>query len=162
MSDASNTTETPKYKLLADSFFAPRLLLAGSIVATHAPPGNHMEPLNDAARARMEAWYEEEYPVLDKDGKDTGEKYKPHMKYRIQRYEPGEVHEVELLAAPKVADMTNSLSLSEVDQVRFKDTDQRPGPALVPEAEAIREQSGAEVVEAAPQTDARKAGVKVS
>lgn len=162
MSDTSNSAETPRYKLLADSFFAPRLLLAGSIVATHAPPGNHMEPLNEAAKARMEAWYDEEYPVLDKDGKDTGEKYKPHMKYRIQRYEPGEVHEVELLAAPKAADMTGSLSLADVDQVRFKDTDQRPGPAPVPEAEAIREQTGAEVVEAAAQTDVRKAGVKVS
>lgn len=160
MTDTSG--ETPRYKLLADSFFAPRMLLAGSIIATHASPGNHMEPLNEAAVARMEAWYDEEHPVIGKDGKPTGDTHRPHMKYKIQRYEPGEVHQVELLAEPKAADMTNSLSLAEVDQVRFKDTDQRPGPAAVPEAEAIREQSGAEVVEAAKETDPRKAGVKVS
>jgi hypothetical protein len=110
----------------------------------------------------MKEWYEEEFPVIDKDGKDTGETHRPHMKHRMQRYEPGVAHAVELLAEPKPQDMTNSLSLAEVDQVRFRNTDQRPGPAAVPEAEAIAEQSGAEVVEAAPQTDARKAGVKVT
>jgi len=160
MTDTSG--ETPRYKLLQDSFFAPRMLLAGSIIATHASPGNHMEPLNEAAVAKMEEWYHQEFPLMGKDGKPTGETYKPRLKYKIQRYEPGEVHQVELLAEPKPQDMTNSLSLAEVDQVRFKDTDQRPGPEVVPEAEAIRVQSGAEVVEAAPQTDARKAGVKVS
>jgi hypothetical protein len=156
------TGETPRYKLLADAFFAPRMLKAGSIIATHASPGNHMEPLNEAAEARMEEWYNEKHPVVGKDGKATGEHHHPHAKYKIQRYEPGEVHHVELLAEPKPQDMTDSLSLAEVDQVRYKDTDQRPGPEQVPEAEAIREQTGAEVIEAAKETDARKAGVKVT
>lgn len=154
-------SETPRYRLLQDSFFAPKMVLAGSIIETHAPPGNHMEPLNDAATARMEEWYNEEVDELDDKARKTGEKIKPHMIYRTQLYEPGVLHNVDVLAEPRPDDMTNSLSLAGVDQQK-RDTDQRPGPARIPEAQAIAEQSGAAVVEEAAQTDARKAGVKVS
>lgn len=162
MTDAleNKTLETPQYRLLANSFFAPRMLMAGSIVATHAPPGSHMEPLNDAATARMEEWYHEEFDEIDEKGKKTGQKVKPHLKFRIQKYEPGVVHSVEVLAEPKADDMTDSLSLAAATTSQLRDTDQRPGPERVPEAQAIREQSGAEVVEAAAPTGTA-ANVKV-
>lgn len=153
-------TEAPKYKLLSDAFFAPKLLPAGSIVATHAPPGPHMQPLNDAAEARMEEWYHEEFDEIDDKGKKTGQKVKPHLKHRIQRYEPGVVHPVEVLAEPRADDMTKSLTVAEASMNRPLDTDQRPPPAVVPEAEAIAEQSGAVVEEEAPRTGPA-AGVKV-
>lgn len=144
--------DVPKYRLLQDSFFAPRMLLAGSIVGTHAPPGNHMQPLNAAAERRLEDWYHEEYDEFDEKGKKTGQKVKPHLKFKIQRYEPGVVHSVDLLAEPKPDDMTNSLSLAGASANVRPDTDQRPGPAPVPEAVAVKEQSGAEIVEVAERT----------
>jgi hypothetical protein len=173
MTDAPNEVvvpegQIPQYRLLANSFFAPKYLLAGSIVETHAPPGNHMQPLNPAAEDRMEKWYHEEFDEFDDKGKKTGQKVKPHLKFRIQRFEPGVVHAVNVIAEPRPDDMTNSLSLAGAAANVRPDTDQRPGPAAVPEAapvseaEAVKEQTGAAVIEAAPQTDARKAGVKVT
>lgn len=161
-----NTPSTPQYRVLADTFFSPKMVAAGSIVATHAPPGHHLQPLNEAAHDAMEKWYDEDYPVIDKDGKDTGQTHKPHMQFRQQLYEPGVNHHVEVLADPTPTDMTNSLSLAEVHQQARPDTDQRPGPAgafaePVPEAVAVAEQSGAEIVEEAKQTGL-KAGVKVT
>lgn len=152
--------EVPQYRLLADSFFAPKYLLAGSIVATHAPPGNHMQPLNQAAEDRMEEWYHEEFDEIDEKGKKTGEKVKPHLKFKLQRFEPGVAHSVDVLAEPRADDMTNSLSLAASSANLRPDTDQRPGPARVPEAVAVQEQSGAAVVEEAARTGPA-AGVKV-
>lgn len=165
-----NTGDVPQYRLLMDSFFAPKFLAAGSIIATHASPGNHLQPLNEAAKQRMEDWYHEEFDEFDEKGKKTGQKVKPHMKFRIQLYEPGVVHDVQVLAEPRADDMTNSLSLTAAAQQGLRDTDQRPGPAQIPnaiplekasEAEALKEQSGTEVKEAAPLTGP-KAGVKVT
>lgn len=154
---------TPQYKLLADTFVAPRKLLAGSIIATNGPPGQHMEPMNDAARERMEAWYNEEHPTLDKNGDQNFEKtYKPHAIFRYSLPEEVEVHEVHVQSGPST-DFAGEVSLAESMYTKAP-TDQRPGPAPVAgaEAQAIKDQSGVEVKAAAAETDPRKAGVKVS
>lgn len=154
-------TDVPQYRVLQDSFFAPRMVYAGSIISTHAPPGNHLEPLNEAAVARMEEWYNQEFDEIDEKGKKTGQKVQPHMKFRIQLYEPGVVHSVDVLAEPRADDMTDSLSLAAAHQQTRVDTDQRPGPARVPEAVAMAEQSGVSLDEAAAPTGP-KANVKVT
>jgi len=120
-------TDTPQYRLLEDSFFAPDLLLAGSIIATDATPGPHMEPWNDAAKARFDAWLNEEWDEIDPKTKDkTGKKWKPHAKYRRVEYVPTAQQTAQVLQAPEASD-AHGLTLGELS-VR-KATDQRPGPA---------------------------------
>lgn len=126
----TTSSEIPQYRVLTDTFIAPRMVLAGSIIETHGSPGAHLQPLNQAAVDKMEAWYDEDYPTVDKDGRPDGGSYKPHERFRIRTYEAGEVHEVNVLAEPAPADMTGSMSLAQVDQRQA--TDQRPGPALIP------------------------------
>lgn len=160
--------QVPKYRLLQAAFFAPKYLQPGTIIATHASPGNHLEPLNEAAEQKLEDWYHEEYDEFDEKGKKTGQKVKPHLKFRIQRYEPGVVHSVEVLAEPKPDDMTDSLSLAAATTSNLRDTDQRPGPAKIPdalekptEAEAIAAQSGGTQVEKEAPLSGTAANVKV-
>lgn len=155
--------EIPQYRVLEDSFIAPRKVLAGSIIATHGSPGPHLEPLNAAAEAMMEAWYNEEHPSVDRKGVPDGGTWKPHERYRIRQYEPGEVHETEVLAEP-AADEQGGVSLAASMYVGKTDTDQRPGPAgkvkttpvaappLVPVEQAMAEQSDTKLIEAAPET----------
>lgn len=172
--------EVPEYRLLADAFFAPKMVYAGSIVRTFLAPGPHMQPLNQAAVDRMEEWYNEEHPTRDKDGTPNFEKtWKPHLQHKIVTQPAQEVHAVEVLAGPP-ADRTGELSLAESIHQR-RDTDQRPGPSpvfaavdpkahLMPaaveppnEAEAMAAQSRSAVVEeVAKPADPRKAGIKVS
>lgn len=162
--------DVPQYRLLADTFFAPKTVLAGSIVATHAPPGPHLMPLNEAAKEKMEEWYNEEHPTLDKNGDPNFEKmYKPHAIYRYAEPQAAEVHETHVLSEPTL-NQTGELSLAE-SLYSKRDTDQRPGPApgfappqdKVSEAEAVAVQSGAAVVaEEEKPADPRKAGIKVS
>jgi hypothetical protein len=161
--------ETPQYLVLQDTFFAPKMVLAGSKVATHASPGPHLQPLNAAAKARMEDWYNEEHPTLDKNGDpDPTRTYKPHAIYRYAELAEVEQHQMHVLAEPG-RDAPSDLSLAQSLYAGKTDTDQRPGPAMlpglepVPEAEAVRAQSGAEVVEDnKTPADPRKAGIKVS
>lgn len=158
----------PQYRLLADTFFAPKMVLAGSIVATNAEPGPHLMPLNDAAKTKMEAWYDEDHPTLDKDGTVNFEKtYKPHAMYRYAEQAAVEVHDVHVLSDPQL-NQTGELSLAASLYAGKTDTDQRPGPSAihaqpVPEAVAVKEQSGAAVVEEVKvSADERKAGIKVT
>ncbi len=84
--------EVPEYEIITPTgaFFDPDLLPQGTKVRTWAPPGNHLRPLNAAAEAAMEAWYDEDHPAADKDGRalflaDGSPKlYKPHAIYRIR------------------------------------------------------------------------------
>jgi hypothetical protein len=176
--------EVPEYRLLADAFFAPKMVYAGSIIRTFLSPGPHMQPLNQAARDRMEEWYNEEHPTLDKDGSPNYEKmWKPHLQHKLVTQAPAVVHEVEVLTGPSQA-QTGELSLAESVYARYKDTDQRPGPSPVyaptepqqarlspepvrvpglSENEAMAEQSRSAVVaEVTKPADPRKAGIKVS
>lgn len=161
----------PQYRVLQDTFFAPKMVLAGSVVATHASPGPHLMPLNEAAKERMEAWYDEEHPTLDKNGDPDPERtYKPHAIYRYADRAAVEQHEMHVISHPNTAEQTGELSLAASLYAGQKDTDQRPGPdqnflplEKAPEAEAVAEQSGASVVEEnKTPADPRKAGVKVS
>lgn len=119
--------EIPEYKVLANSFFEPDWVAAGSIVRTYATPGPHLDPLNDAASAAMEAWYSEEVEELDpKTKQKTGKLIRPHEMYRIRTYEAGEKFTHQVVSGPK-PDEVGSLSLSET--MLKKSTDQRPPPS---------------------------------
>lgn len=120
-------TETPRYRVLQDSFYEPDLVRAGSIIETSAPPGPHVEPLNRAAWERLEAWYEEEFDEIDNTGKKTGNKIKPHAQYRLRPYVEAQSYTTDLIEAPGADDDTKTLSVAEV--ALQKPTSQRPPPA---------------------------------
>ncbi len=122
--------ETPQYKVLQDSFMEPNHVKAGSIIRTWGPPGPHLEPMNESAEKAMEAWYEEEHDEIDaKTGKATGQKVKPHLKFRVRTTygDPGDRHAVELVSGP-AKDQPGSLSLAETLANPKVSTDQRPPP----------------------------------
>jgi hypothetical protein len=121
---------TPRYLVLTPTFIQPEPLLAGDIIATDSTPGEHLKPLNKEAKAKMEAWYEEEltYTVYDKDtGLPSQHKCWPHRKYRIQTSEPGQAQTVQVLKRAKTLNEPES-------SVGFSflkpSTDQRPGPEM--------------------------------
>lgn len=123
--------ETPEYKVLQDSFMEPNHVKAGSIVRTWGPPGPHLQPLNAAAIAKMEEWFTEEHDEIDpKTGKPTGQKVRPHEKYRIRSNyaAPGDRAHIEIVSGP-TKDQPGSLSLAETLGNPRTSTDQRPGPA---------------------------------
>ena len=69
--------DVPKYQLLEDAPMAPssgphagqvHLVRRGSVISFTGPPGPHMRPLNQAARDKLEAWYEESIPAKDDKG----------------------------------------------------------------------------------------------
>lgn len=118
----------PHYKVLENSFFEPNYVLAGSIVGTTASPGPHLEPVNDAAKARMEEWYREPFPEIDvKTKQPTGKTIFPHEDHRIRTYTAGERHQTTVVAAPQADAPT--LALPQAAANLRINTDQRPGPA---------------------------------
>jgi len=122
--------ETPQYKVLTDMFAEPNHVKAGSIIRTWGPPGPHLEPLNATAKQKMEEWYDEEHDEIDiKTGKPTGQKWKPHLKFRVKSNyaDPAERHAVELVSGP-ARDQPGSLSLAETLANPKVSTDQRPAP----------------------------------
>lgn len=122
--------DTPQYKVLTDTFAEPNFVKAGSIIRTWGPPGPHLEPMNPSAEKMMEEWYNEEHDEIDvKSGKPTGQKWKPHLKYRVKSNfaDPADRHAVELVAGP-TRDQPGSLSLAETLANSRTSTDQRPPP----------------------------------
>lgn len=119
--------EIPQYRVLEPAFFAPDLVQVGSIIATTVMPGPHLEPWNDAAKVKMEEWYNIEVDEIDPKTKDkTGKKIKPNAKYRPAPYVPAEQQTAQVLEGPE-KDERGGMSLAEIQQ--RKPTDQRPPPA---------------------------------
>lgn len=120
----------PRYKVLADTFIEPVYIRSGSIIETPVTPGNHLQPLNEEAKAQMEVWYNEDAPEVDEKGTKTGKMYKPHMKFRNEVFEPGKPQTAVLLAGPpKDLEVPGMMSLGEANiTVSSRVTDQRPGP----------------------------------
>ena len=137
MSAQSQTGEggqTPRYRLLADHFFAPMRVEKGSIIESDCHPNANMEPLNDAAWDRMEAWYAEETQAADdKGGKLFDSSGKPvmikhHEGYRVKRYEAAEAPSVNVIAPPPKGDMTGQLDLGRAQFSQPTPGDLRPPP----------------------------------
>lgn len=63
-----SAAETPKYRVREPCFIAPHYLRAGAIIYATGEAASHLEPLNEAAKAKMEEWYEKEYDVVDDKG----------------------------------------------------------------------------------------------
>ncbi len=61
-------SEVPMYRVRAPCFIAPHYLREGAVIRTTGEAGSHLEPLNDAAKAKMEEWYDKEYTVTDERG----------------------------------------------------------------------------------------------
>lgn len=80
---------TPQYQVRDRCFIEPYLLHPGSIIETEGPPGPHLVPLNEEARAKFEAWLTEEIPERDDNGKlvkntDGSQRmYAPREKFRF-------------------------------------------------------------------------------
>lgn len=138
-------SDIPSYRVLSDCFIEPIYFGEGhpngigSTIEYEGSPGPHLEPLNAAAVARMDAWYDEPFPSKDEKGKPILTKdglpvfdY-PHKGHRMTEYKPGERHSVRITAPPPKNDPgKNPLSLAEI-QLRGtpEDTDQRPAPRVV-------------------------------
>ena len=124
-------TETPRYIVMdPEGFFAPPVLVPrGTIIAWSGAPAPTLEPINQAARDRLEAYYAEEmtYKVKDPDGgEDIVKIHRPREAYR--QAQPGQFEappQVEILAPP-VVDKKGELTLAQL-AVRHN-TDQRPAP----------------------------------
>jgi hypothetical protein len=142
--------ETPQYKVLVDTFAEPNHVKAGSIIRTWGPPGPHLEPMNPSAEKMMEDWYNEEHDEIDvKTGKATGQKWKPHLKYRVKSNfaDPTDRHPVELVSGP-TRDQPGSLSLAETLANSRTSTDQRPPPL-----QQFRQVSTAPIAAAVPPVE---------
>lgn len=123
-------TEVPQYRVLQRSFFAPDMVEAGSIIRYRGNPGNHLEPLNDSARAAMEEWYSVEMEELNEKGQKTGQKVRPRELLRARPYESRLNHVPEVIAVPKKENVVVK-TLAELS-VEKKATEVRPPPMAVP------------------------------
>jgi hypothetical protein len=124
--------QTPEYRVLVPTFFEPDLIPAGARVKWEGAPGDHLEPLNAAAKARMDAWYEQEIDLVETQTGKTLGKVKPHrgMSFVSAPTEPAAP--MQLLAVPDHDDeSSNIMTLAQITTAR-KATDQRPGPATPP------------------------------
>lgn len=168
---SNHQDQIPEYRVLVRSFIAPHLLEPGARIRTTAKPHNGWQPLNQAAVAALEAWYEEEYPAKDEkfkpiigpDGKQV--MVKPHAMFKPNEYgvvERPEEHKVQVLAIPDPRAAANPYGLAESLFGRRPDTDPRPGPAVPADfsKEIVLEQptdfTGATTVLDAPNPDPRK------
>lgn len=171
-----STQEVPEYEVVAvegrGQFFAPNYIPPGSRVRTWAAPNQGLVPLNDAARARLEEWYNEEHqtankrtgePVFDHTGAPV--MYKPHAMFRPMGSPKAKVASpvVEVIAEPVAASqpiMSLAAIMAGTDR---KNTDQRPPPAHVrPEAAPEDDVLPVEVIAAAaPKSTVTRSGAPV-
>lgn len=143
--------QIPIYRVLPwmgsdHTFIAPENVPAGSVIETDAPPGPHLEPLNEAAELRMEEWYSEAFPAKDEKGKLLRGQFEyPHAKYRVVAYSPGDQQTARIISGPpKDEGTTNPLSLAEIAaRAPTVNTDQRPGPAA--NSRRVRAEEGAAI-----------------
>jgi hypothetical protein len=104
-------SEFPCYEVLSRTYIEPVLLEKGAVIEYMGSPGPHLFPLNALAKAAFEEWYQEEHPLLDKDGEpilyinEKGERvlkmYKPHLAFRRTEYVPAEKARFNLVSPPK-------------------------------------------------------------
>ena len=121
--------EIPEYRLKEPSFFAPNLLPKGSTIRYDGEPGNHLEPLNEAAYLRLEAWYDYEVDELDPTTrKPTGNKLKPRLKFKPGDYVASDHSVAHVVALPE-EQKPGGMGLAESLNTH-KATDQRPPPAM--------------------------------
>lgn len=71
MTKPSTTDEVPMYEVLEDCFVAPHFLRQKAIIRMTGEAAAHLKPLNKAAEAKLEEWYEKEYTVVDERGNTT-------------------------------------------------------------------------------------------
>lgn len=118
--------EVPRYEVLGEVFMAPYLIKPGAIIAFRGLPHDKLRPLNKTAALRMEEYYNKEYPVLDKDGKQIDIR-KPNLSKRPgPATAPGEEFTVELISAPPPP-TDNVMGLAESIVARAKEW-APPGP----------------------------------
>lgn len=148
-----------QYQLKEKAFFAPNLLPAGTVITYDGSPGHHLDPLNEEAVARMEAWYEEEMPELNEKGERTGRKVKLHAMHRFAPQDAPEVFGVTVDALP-VEENEKVMSLAEIITAGKASTNQRPPPVARPKTRATAA-PGEVLVQSVPpsQTTITKNGV---
>jgi hypothetical protein len=134
---------TPRYQTLEEipvpagvslppeMLYGTGLILRGAIIDYAGPPGPHLYPLNDEARARMEDWYQEwfEHRQDNPDGTTTMVRLQPHMKFRQIYSAPGEQHTLTVVAPAQTKPQGPSLAESQIPGSTQRVFDQRPGPA---------------------------------
>lgn len=121
-------TALPQYRVKTRSFFEPYTVEAGAVIEYEGVPGDHLEPLNDEAKAALEAWYASEVQAHDpRTRKPLDEMVQPRAGRRPTTYVPSEVSRMTVLAEPDTVAMALKVqSLGEIMSAR-KSTDQRPG-----------------------------------
>jgi len=172
-------SDTPEYMIQKVEqsvgwFAAPNLIPIGSIVRTDAPFGPHFVPLNEAAKAKMQAWLDEEHPAADKEGRPlfnadgTAKKWRPHRQTQFGGGAPTPAFSVEVVSAPSKTDGPKLETLAEIQAKGAAPTDQRPPPQAytgLPPREAlpsvVKNEEGEAVAEVvavgpAPTTTTRK------
>ncbi len=125
----SSQEELPRYRLLQEAFFAPDMLPAGAEISYDGVPGDHLEPLNEAADLAMETWYNSEVPEYDPKTKElTGKMIKVRAGRRPTPYEATLPSNVTIESMPPEGG-EKVQSLAEIMALR-KPTQQRPGPSI--------------------------------
>lgn len=137
----SPSTEVPEYRVLQRSYFSPETVEPGARIRYAGLPGNHLEPLNDAARAKMEEFYSATFPERDpKTNALTGKQIEARAGLRPVTHEQGIDHLVDVVATAEDDGIDVKIqSLAEVMAAK-KSTNQRPPPARVSKyTEAVKE-----------------------
>jgi hypothetical protein len=126
----------PTYRLLSDRFFEPEVVGKGSIIEYDGVPDHEMEPLNDAAEARLSAWYEEEFllldddkrkPVLDHKGEKQFHQPRLDLKPREQRPDAARPAGIRVVATPTVAETHANATVAAMEYAPAKEWT-RPAP----------------------------------
>lgn len=134
-------SEIPKYEVIRQTIISPHRLEPGSVIETFSSPGDHLAPLNQAARDAMEVWYNEEHPVLDRDGEPifyldergqrTQKMWKPHASSRPVPYEKVEEANFRLVAPPPKPNVEDVMKSLAAINVKRPTRDVRPPPEYV-------------------------------
>lgn len=106
---------SPRYRVTRKCFIAPYLVEKGSVIETDGPGAAYLEPLNAEAEAKMEAWYNKEYPVANALGEITGS-YKPNLAKRPATMAQEVTQSVRLVSNPPVKDPKALIAASELQR----------------------------------------------
>ena len=91
---------TPRYRVARKTFIEPWIVQPESVIETNGPAGDHLIPLNDEAKAKMEEFYETKVDIKDEDGKVIRTVYPNRSKRPFDPGAPGVHHEVTLISDP--------------------------------------------------------------
>ncbi len=126
----------PTYRLLSDRFFEPEVVGKGSIIEYDGVPDHEMEPLNELATAAQQAWFEQEFllldddkrkPILDHKGEKQYHQPRLDLKPPEQRPDAARPAGIRVVATPTVAETHANATVAAMEYAPAKEW-ARPAP----------------------------------